>query len=196
MLHEIREKLKEINERILNHSFIKMAYEGKLTERQIREFFNQQWYIVNHDVRSLAIMVSRSTSEEELDFFVSAMEGDYNALKLLKDQVKPPVIPNPQSVAYTHFLSWLALYANAGEQALALVINLPIWAQNCKRLSEALKKNYGFNNTEFLDSFASMDFTVLDNKAEKIISKYKGRYEEIAKLIQAYELMFWDSLII
>jgi thiaminase len=196
MLHEIREKLKEINERILNHNFIKMADEGKLSETQIREFFNQQWYIVNHDVRSLAIMISRSTSEEELDFFIEAMEGDYNALKSLKDQVGPQVIPNPQSVAYTHFLSWLALYANAGEQALALVINLPIWAQNCKRLSEALKKNYGFNNTEFLDSFASMDFVALDNKAEKIISKYKGRYEEIARLIQAYELMFWDSLII
>ena len=50
-----------------------------------------------------------------------------NSEKSLKDQVRPQVIPNPQSVAYTHFLSWLALYANAGEQAPALVINLPIW---------------------------------------------------------------------
>jgi hypothetical protein len=35
---------------------------------------------------------------------------------------------DPSAVAYTHFLSWLALNGTVGDIAVALIINLPVWA--------------------------------------------------------------------
>jgi thiaminase len=190
MLDEIRDKVKDINEKILNHKFIKLSEEGKLPLEKIELLYSQEWYIVNYDVRSLSMMFSRAINQDELDFFMEAIKGDYEGLKILREVAKKDVNPIPQAISYTHYLSWLANYANPGEQVLALVVNLPIWSENCKRLAEAFK---GKIDTRFLELFA--ESKVDENLAENIISRYKGRYLEITKNIQAYELSFWDSLL-
>lgn len=190
MLSQIRQELAQINQKILNHQFIKLAEEGKLPVEKIQLLYEQQWYIVNYDVRSLAIMLSKAKEQDEVDFFISALEGDYAGLKILRKVVKGNYPPLPLAVAYTHYLSWLANYANTGEQVLALVVNLPVWSENCRRLAKAFK---GKIDVEFLELFANAK--VDEELAEKIISRYESkRYLEIAKMIQSYELAFWDSL--
>ncbi|MCY0859544.1 MAG: TenA family transcriptional regulator [Sulfolobaceae archaeon] len=194
MLNEIRNQLRQLNEKILSHPFIKQLEEKRISLEKALELFRQEWYIVNHDVRSIAIMFSRAQYEEELEFFYKALQGDYNALWLLKPIIKDQEIkPNPVSTAYTHYLAWLALYANSGEQAIALTVNLPVWAENTRRVADALEKNYNFTQTQFLRAF-SID-PKFEELAERIASRYRGRYYEIAYTIQSYELMFWDSLI-
>lgn len=190
MLEEIRNEIKDTNEKILNHEFISLSEEGKIPIEKIELLYSQQWYIVNHDVRSISIMFSRAINQDELDFFMQAMEGDYEGLKILREVANKNVEPIPYAVAYTHYLAWLANYANPGEQVLALVVNLPIWSKNCKKLSEVFKERI---DTRFLELFA--ESKVDETSAEKIISRYKGRYLEIAKTIQAYELSFWNSLL-
>ncbi len=194
MLNEIRNQLRQLNEKILSHPFIKQLEEKRLSLDKALELFRQEWYIVNHDVRSIAIMFSRAQYEEELEFFYKALQGDYNALWLLKPIIKDQEIkPNPASTAYTHYLAWLALYANPGEQAIALTVNLPVWAENTRRVADALERNYNFTQTQFLRAF-TID-PKFEELAESIASRYRGRYYEIAYTIQSYELMFWDSLI-
>ncbi|MBP1358063.1 MAG: TenA family transcriptional regulator, partial [Sulfolobus sp.] len=98
MLKELRKQLEPLNSKILNHQFIKQLEEGKIELNRALELFRQEWYIVNHDVRSIAIMFSRAQLEDELDFFYSALKGDYNALKLLKPIIKEEEVkPNPAS---------------------------------------------------------------------------------------------------
>lgn len=191
MLSQIRQELSEINSKILNHKFIKLAEEGKISVEKIQLLYEQQWYIVNSDVKSLAIMLSRAREQDEIDFFVLALEGDYAGLKALRKVVKGNYPPLPFAVAYTHYLSWLANYASIGEQVLALVVNLPVWIENCRKLAKAFK---GKIDVEFFELFANAK--VDEELAERIISRYDSkRYLEIARLIQSYELAFWDSLL-
>ncbi|ARM74681.1 TenA family transcriptional regulator [Acidianus manzaensis] len=190
MLSQLREELSQINQQIINHPFIKSAEEGKIAQNKIQLIYDQQWYIVNSDVKSLAIMLSKAKEQDEIDFLLSALEGDYAGLKILRKIANKNVEPLPWAVAYTHYLAWLANYASTGEQVLALVINLPIWSQNCKKLAEIFK---GKINVEFLELFANAKID--EDLAEKIISRYDSKnYLEIAKTIQAYELSFWNSI--
>ncbi|AWR98068.1 TenA family transcriptional regulator [Acidianus sulfidivorans JP7] len=190
MLSEIRDKIKEINNQILNHPFIQSAEKGTLPIDKIQLIYDQQWYIVNSDVKSLAIMLSKAKEQDEIDFFINALQGDYTGLKILRKVANKQANILPSAVSYTHYLAWLANYANTGEQVLALVVNLPIWSQNCRKLAEAYK---GKINVEFLELFANSEID--EDEAEKIISRYDSKnYLEIAKMIQAYELSFWNSI--
>ncbi|MBB5255060.1 TenA family transcriptional regulator [Sulfurisphaera ohwakuensis] len=182
MLSEIRKEISELNSRILSHELFNSIETLKL-------FYDQQWYIVNHDLRSLAIMISRAKEQDEIDFFVSALQGDYEGLKILREIAEKKREPIPSVVSYTHYLAWLANYANPGEQVLGLVVNLPVWSYNCKRLVEKFKDKY---DVRFLELFANVK--VDERMAEEIINRYKGRYLEIAKMIQYYEYEFWEGL--
>lgn len=200
-LSNIREKLSKENEKIINHGFIKEAEEGKLNIEKIKLFAIQQYYIVNHDMKSLAIMLSRAKDEDEIEFFYSLVSGDREAfirLKKLIEELKIKELNNiiPEAVSYTHYLSWLANYANAGEQATALIVNIPVWGEACKRLGNALKNNYGIKNIGFFELFSipsnieEMAIKVMEN----YIEKYEKTMEKCAIMIQAYELMFWNGI--
>ena len=79
---------------------------------------------------------------------------------------------------------------------MALVVNLPVWGSNCNRLSMALKEKYGVDETSFLDLFAQ-PITEAEKAAAIVIDRYldkKKDMEKVAKLIQGYELMFWNGI--
>lgn len=206
LLAEIRERLADENRKILDHNFIKDAELGKLDERRIKLFVAQQNYIVTYDLRSLALMLVRSGSREEADFFHTLISGDLEASKQLvtlseelgitqETMGSPTIIP--EAVAYTHYIAWLALYANAGEQAMALIVNLPVWGGACKRLGDALRERYGFRSLGFFEAFSG-PFDPIEKAALKVIDRYverqKAGMERCAKMIQRYELMFWDGV--
>ncbi len=95
-----------------------------------------QWYIVNHDLRSLAIALGRTRNVAELEFMKMLLDGDYNALhelmKLMRElgiEIKDPLMLEviPEAVQYTHYLAWLANYATVQEFALAIIVNMPVW---------------------------------------------------------------------
>ncbi len=200
----MRKELQPLNEKIFNHPFIAEALEGKLPVEIFKELAKQQYYIVYHDAKSLAQMASRSTNLEELEFFSMLFQGDlqalHNLLKLaqalgLSRSELEAAQPIPEAVAYTHYLSWLALHANPGEQAFAMVVNLPVWGENCCKLFKALKENYQIQETSFFDAFSG-PFSILEEAALKVIEPYveKGRFKAIALLIQRYAYLFWEAL--
>lgn len=182
MLKEIRQKINDVNEKIISYPLFKEI-------EKLKNFYDQQWYIVNYDLRSLAIMCSRAKEQDEIDFFINAIQGDYEGLKILREVAEKKREPMPSAVAYTHYLAWLANYANPGEQVLALTVNLPVWSKKCEELSKIFKNSY---DVRFLELFANLQ--IEEEKAEKIIERYKGNYLQIARMIQYYELKFWESL--
>lgn len=183
MLSEIRREISEVNSKIISNELFDSIETLKL-------FYDQQWYIVNYDLRSLSIMLARAKEQDEIDFFIGMINGDYEGLKILRKVAEKKMEPLPEVVSYTHYLSWLANYANPGEQALALVVNMPIWSYNCSRLAEKFKGKY---DTRFLELFSKVNIN--EDSVEKIIERYNSdRYLQIAKMIQFYELQFWKGL--
>jgi len=206
LLDGVRKELEEINQRIINHPYILDAERGELSGDKMKRFVEQQYYIVSYDARSLALMVQRSRSLKEANYFSKLMQGDLIALESLLElagefgtnisELEAAEIL-PEAVAYTHYISWLALYASPGEQAFALVVNLPVWGSGCARLGKALREKYPVKKTAFLDAFGSLPAWIEDEAAE-IIEVYPPQFEvrmrAMAKLIQAYELGFWDAI--
>ena len=204
-LNEVRSSLAPFNKSILEHPFIIEAEKGTLPLDAINRFVKNQNYIISHDVRSLAFMISRTIRDQELEFFDSVYKGDAQALPLLRRMVQSlglkiidleTYVPIPEAVSYAHYLTFLAQFATPGEQTMALVVNLPVWGSNCNRLSKALREKYGIDETSFLDLFAQ-PITEAEKDASSVIDCYLDMKEEmkrVAKLIQGYELMFWNGV--
>lgn len=102
--------------------------------------------------------------------------------------------------AYTNYLSRLCLYGTEAEILVAMLTDLPIWGENCKRISAALKKNYKFTETScrFLDGFSAPLPEQFLKKSNEVIESnlpcYKQEMETAARFILNYELMFWDTI--
>jgi len=207
LIKSIRESLEPINREIIDHGFIRMIEKGELGIDSAKSFVVNQWYIVNYDLRSIAIALSRTRDINELNLLKRLLDGDYLALMELRKLMRElglveedPVTLNinPIAVSYTHYIAWLARYATIGEFVLALIINLPIWGHAVYRLGTALKR-IGLRELGFFDAFRG-PFTELEDEAAKVIEPYINestipRMKNIASLIQSYEKAFWDSLI-
>jgi len=202
ILRSIREELSTLNEEILNHPYIRDAELGRLPRDRVALFATNQAYIVHHDLRSLAVMLSRTRERDEESFFKAVMDGDFAALRELDKLCTELGVScwdfkgvRPLAVAYTHYLAWLALFASPGEAALALVVNLPVWGSNVGRLLKAFRDRYGIRSLGFLEVF-TQDYRPLEELALPIIERYydEGRYRLVARAIQAYEKAFWDSI--
>ena len=206
LLEDIRSWLAPLNERIQNHSYIIDAEKGALSLERIEAFAANQYHIVDGDVRSLALMLSRSTNSGELRFFEEMMKGDLEGLARISRMAEALGLgleelqnynPIPEALAYSHYLSTLAQFASPGVQAMALIANLPVWGSNCGRLSKTLREKYQIEETSFLDLF-SASAEGIEAPALAIADCYLPGEEKsmraAARLIQAYELMFWDGI--
>ncbi len=195
IIERLREELREVNEKILNSRSIKSP-----TMEVLRGFIANQLYIVPHDLKALSTFMVKAGDLLEYEFVKNLIEGDYNAYRaLLKlaDELKVSFnydALSPAAVAYTHFLSWLSLHGTMGDLAVAAAVNLPVWGENCGKLS-AWARSVGVRNTDFMDFFSG-PYTELEVMAERIAEKYLdwSKYRFISRAIQYYELMFWDSL--
>ena len=204
-LEKTRSWLAPLNLKIRNHPYVSEAEQGTLSLDKVKAYAANQYYIISHDAKSLALMVSRSTSSKEFKFFNTVFKGDEQAIPLLIAMAEAMGLdavdleeytPIPEAVVYTHYLTALAHFASPGEQAVALIVNLPVWGSNCKRLSKALTTSYQIEETAFLDLFAQPT-RELEQLALSIIDHYlhqETQLQRVARLIQAYELMFWNGI--
>ncbi|WP_069807532.1 TenA family transcriptional regulator [Vulcanisaeta thermophila] len=207
-LNNVRGELEPLNNSIINHPLIRDAENGTLSMNAIRAFVVNQWYIVNHDLRSIAIAMSRAKNMQELILMKKFLDGDYGALLELRKLMRElgiteddPVTVNvaPEAIAYTHYLSWLANYAEPCEFAFVLIVNIPVWGNVVYRLGRALSSKYGIKETGFFDAFKG-PFDELEGETLSVISSCLTdnvrvkRMRSMARVVQAYEKMFWDSI--
>ncbi len=204
-LKRTRSSLAPLNVKILQHPYLADAEQGTLPLEKVQAFAANQYYIIRHDAKSLALMASRAPTAEAFAFFTAVFQGDIQAIPLVVKLAEAVGLrladlaeysPIPMAVGYAHYLATLAHVASPGEQAVALIVNLPVWGSNCQRLSGALRTAYHVEATAFLDLFAQPTGE-LEDQALAIIEDYlpqEAQLRRVARLIQAYELMFWDGI--
>ena len=210
LLDEIRQDLHTVTEQLLRHPYVQALEEGKIGQENLCLFAGEQYNIIASDLKSAAYLVSRFGSATSRDFFLGILQGERaawdalltfaHALGLNETQLREHE-PLPCAHAYTCYMAWLALYASDAEIASAYLVNFPAWGQNCGRLSGILRERFGLSETEvaFFDLFASPP-AMFEVNALSVIQQGLDRgieprlIQRAARLLQAYELMYWDAL--
>jgi len=158
-------------------------------------------------VRSVAHLVSRFGS----DFFLDVLAGERVAFEALgpfasalgmRSVELEEYEPLPGAHAYAAFTAWLAAYASDAEVAAAYLVNFRAWGENCGRLSRALTDRYGLSTEQvrFFDLFAE-PAPAFEERAPAIITAGLKRgvppqlVRRAARLLQGYELLYWDTLL-
>ena len=109
--------------------------------------------------------------------------------------------PQPGCQTYAGYVAWLALNGARGDVALALIANFAAWGSYCGAVAGALRSRYGFDDKArgFFDFFAT-PVPEVEEQALAVAqdSVNTGEPPELARryarLIQAYELSFWNTL--
>jgi pyrroloquinoline quinone (PQQ) biosynthesis protein C len=210
LLDEMRKELQPVTEQLLQHPYVQALEQGKIGRGKLRLFAGEQYGIIASDLKSVAHLVNRFGSAPSRDFFLGILHGERaawdallmfaHALGLSEAQLREHE-PLPGAHAYTCYMAWLALYASDAEIAAAYLVNFPAWGQNCGRLSRILKEHFGLGEKDlaFFDLFASPPAT-FEADALSVIQQGLDRGSEprliqrAARLLQAYELMYWDTL--
>jgi thiaminase len=210
LLEEIRQDLQPVKVQLLRHPYVQALQEGKIGRESLRLFAGEQYNIIASDLKSVAYLVSRFGSAPSRDFFLGILQGERaawdalltfaHALGLSETQLREHE-PLPGAHAYTCYMTWLALYASDAEIAAAYLVNFPAWGENCGRISRILKERFGLGEKEvaFFDLFASPPATFETSALNVIQQGLDGGAEprliqRAARLLQAYELMYWDAL--
>ena len=210
LLEGVRQDLQTVTEQLLHHPYVQALEEGKIGREKLRLFAGEQYSIIASDLKSVAYLLSRFGSAPSRDFFLGILQGERaawdalltfaDALGLSEAQLSEHE-PLAGAHAYTCYMAWLALYASDAEIAAAYLVNFPAWGQNCGRLSGILKERFGLGEKEvaFFDLFASTP-TTFEAGAVSVIQQGLDRgiepnlIQRAARLLQAYELMYWDTL--
>ncbi len=210
LLEEIQQNLQPVTEQLLRHPYVRDLEEGKIGRKNLGLFAGEQYNTIASDLKSVAYLVSRFGSAPSRDFFLGILQGERaawdallafaQALGLSETQLREHE-PLPGAHAYTCYMAWLALYASDAEIAAAYLVNFPAWGQNCGRLSRILTERFGLSEKEvaFFELFASPPATFEANALSIIQQGLDGGTEprlikRAARLLQAYELMYWDTL--
>ena len=210
LLDQIRRDLKPVHDQLLQHPYFQALESGQIGREKLRLFAGEQYAIIGSDLRSAAHLVNRFGASPSRDFFLGILQGEkaaWNALLAFASGLGLTETdlnghePLAGAHAYTCYMAWLALYASDAEIAAAYLVNFPAWGENCGRLSRILKERFDLGEKEvaFFDLFASPPATFEVN-ALSVIQQGLDRGTEprliqrAARLLQAYELMYWDTL--
>jgi hypothetical protein len=207
LVQEIREELAPVRDQLLTHGYVAAVEEGLVQLEQLRPFACEQSAIISSDVRSVAHLASRFAG----DFFLDVLDGERaahaalrtfaTALGLTADGLEE-YEPLPGAHAYAAYMSWLAAYASDAEVAAAYLVNFAAWGENCARMSRALTGRYGLtpDQVRFFDLFADPagDFetpalAVVEAGLQRGVPE--RRIRRAARLLQGYELLYWDTLL-
>jgi pyrroloquinoline quinone (PQQ) biosynthesis protein C len=207
LVQDIRSELAPVRDQLLTHKYVAAVEEGLIQLEQLRPFACEQWAIISSDVRSVAHLASRFAGE----FFLDVLDGERAAHQALRtfatalglgDEDLEAYEPLPGAHAYAAYMSWLAAYASDAEVAAAYLVNFAAWGENCARMSRALTGRYGLtpDQVRFFDLFADPagDFethalAVIAAGLERGVPERKIR--RAARLLQGYELLYWDTLL-
>jgi pyrroloquinoline quinone (PQQ) biosynthesis protein C len=206
LAESIRAELAPVRERLLTHPYVRAVEEARLEPSQLRPFVGEQFLIISSDLRSVAHLVSRFGT----GFFGDVLAGEQAALNALpglgdalgmsaQDLVEYEPLPGAQS--YAAYMAWLAAYASDAEVAAAYLVNFQAWGENCARLARALRASYGLSAEQvaFFDLFAE-PAPEFEQRALEVISAGLARgvperlLRRAPRLLQGYELLYWDTL--
>lgn len=210
LVAQMQDELAETAAAIRSHRFIELLWARDVPEERLRALAGEQYAIVSSDRRSFALLAARFPAGLAGEFFLGMAESEGLALDRLRsladwlglsnDDLRAHE-PHPGAQAYPAFVAWLALNGSRADVVLAFLTNLAAWGENCGQVAAALRGSYGAGNdtTAFFDFFASpaADFEsrALAVLTEGLIARDSAVLARRAtRLLQAYELSFWNAL--
>ncbi|MCS6800862.1 MAG: transcriptional regulator [Chloroflexota bacterium] len=210
LIQSIRSDLAAVERRLTAHPFLERVEQGALPQEQLRPLAGEQFHIISADLRSVAHLVSRFGGGSARDFFLDVLAGERTALAKLLTFAEALGMsahdlaryePLPAAHAYTAYMAYLALYASDAEVAAAYLVNFPAWGNCCGRIARALRAHYGLSEEEtgFFDFFATPNPGFEPAALAIIQAKLDAGWpvfliRRAARLLQGYELMFWDAM--
>jgi thiaminase len=211
LIDEVRAELAPIEARLASHPFVSALAAGEVPTASLERFAGEQHWIISSDRRSFAYLTARYADTAAGELFLSLTQGEGTALGHLGGFAKwlgldpgrlSEYEPTPGAHAYTAYVSWLALNGSATDVAVAFLANLAAWGANCGRAAAALRSEYGGDDTAvaFFEFFATpapgfQEQALAVIEAGLQVGDSPARARSAARLLQAYELMFWDTMM-
>lgn len=179
---------------------------GKAPPAALAALAAEQQHIIVSDWRAFLWLAARSASPAAGEFFTGLAAGENLVLPMLAAYAQACGLdaaaleayePLPGCQAYPAYVSWLALNADPIDVVLALTVNFAAWGGYCGTLAQALRTHYGFSDQAcaFFDFFAT---PAPDLERQALATLEAGsptpKAFRYGRLLQSYELMFWNTL--
>jgi thiaminase len=209
LVEKIKTDLKALDEKILRHPYISALSEGRVPKDALKVFAGQQYHIITSDLRSVANLVSRHGELSSRQWLLGVLQGEAAALDALfgfaeklrmSEGDLKAFEPLPAGHAYCAYVAWLGMYGSDAELAGAFLVNFAAWGANCGEMAKSLQARYGFSKEDvaFFDLFANVPpfekeaLAVIQASLDRGVEPYL--VHRAARMLQAYELMFWDTM--
>jgi len=210
LVAQTQRELVETTDAVRSHRFLERLWARDVPLERLRALAGEQHAIVSSDRRSFAHLATRFPAGLAGEFFLGMAESEGLALVKLRglaawlsltDDALGAYEPRPGAQAYPAFVAWLALNGSRADVVLAFLANLAAWGENCGQVAAALREAYGAGDdaVAFFEFFANPpeDFepralAVLGEGLAAGDSPVLARWA--TRLLQAYELSFWDAL--
>jgi len=195
----VRDELAPVERRLAEHRFLAGVEDGRVPLESLRAFAGEQRAIIASDRRSFEHLAQRFLQPPAGDFFRELAAGEVEALRLLEPfaaavELGADYEPHAGCQAYPAYVAWLALNASPADVALAFLVNLESWGRSCARMRDALGPRYGSKAVAFFDFFAAPPAGFEERALALVASGELDSARRASRLLQAYELMFWDTL--
>lgn len=208
LVAQIRADLAGVENQIRSAPFIAAVEAGSASLAQITAVVAEEYSIVRSDIISFTQMANHWDSPAST-FFGDLATGEQLALPLvlafaanvgLDEHDLAAYEPRPRSQTYPSRVAWIALDADRASAAASFLVNFAVFGENMGRIRDALIRVYGFTpeQIEFFTFFAEPIVGFEDDAIEVIAT---GLIEgacpvdvrRSARLLQAYELDFWQA---
>ena len=191
--------------------FVQLVSEGRLPLERLAAVAGEEYWIGESDRRSFLHLAARFPEPPAVDFFLglAAVESParsqllrYAAALGLGEQDLQAYEQKPGCQAYASYVAWLALNGSQSDVSLALVANFAAWGSYCGAVAQGLRRHYGLKDeaVEFFEFFAT-PVPEVEQLAGAVARHSLGTASTLpdstrrhARLVQAYELMFWNTL--
>lgn len=197
-LEEVRVELSPVAQALAGHRYLGELEAGRVERSALAAFAGEQRLIIASDRRSFEHLAGRFAGSPAARLFAEMAAGEAEALQLLErfaDAVGAGVYePLPGCQAYPAFVAWLALNAAPADVALAFLANLESWSSSCARMRDALRPRYGEAAVAFFDFFTQTPPDFEQRALALVASGEPEAARRAARLLQAYELLYWDTL--
>jgi hypothetical protein len=199
LLVAVRADLAPIERRLVEHPYLVRLEAGRIPAGTLRAFAGEQHAIIGSDQRSFGHLAGRFPEPPAGPLFRDMAAGEAQALSLLEPFAAAVGLgsgyePLPGCQAYAAYVAWLALNGSPADVALAFLANLETWGRCCARIRDALRPSLGDDAVAFFDFFAQPAPGFEERALRLVATGDETTARRAARLLQAYEILFWDTL--
>ena len=189
---------------------VPLVAEGRLPLERLAALAGEEYRIIRSDRRSFLVLAARFPEPPAVDFFVGLAQGEtlaqskllaFAAAVGMDEAALEAYDPRPGCQAYPAYVAWLALNGSQADAALSLVANFAAWGAYCGAVADGLRRHYHLDEEAvgFFDFFATPAPEVEEQAGAVARASLHGGQlppstRRHARLVQAYELLFWNTL--